>query len=60
MEEQFTRFIYITYQGKQSGSVLLANKQCTEQLEQKQILPMAKGIGRTANIIKNRPNFRLR
>jgi len=57
MEEQFTHFVSITYQGKQNGSILLTNKQCTEQLEQTQILSMAKCMSRTASIAKNRPNF---
>jgi len=52
MEEQFTHFTYITYQWKQNGSVLLVNKQCTEQLERTQNLPMAKCMGRTGNITK--------
>jgi len=30
MEEQFTRLICLTYQGKQNGSVLSTNNQCTE------------------------------
>ena len=30
----------ITYQGKQNGSVLLTNEQCTEQSEQTQTLPI--------------------
>ena len=42
MEEQFTCFIYITYQGKQNGSVLLTNERCTEQMEQTQILSHTK------------------
>ena len=50
MEEQFTPLICLTYQGKQNGSVLSTNNQFTEQLEQTQILPMAKCMGRTANI----------
>ena len=45
MEKQFTRFICITYWGKQNGSVLGTNEWCTEQLEQKKILPMAKCTG---------------
>jgi len=40
MEEQFIRFICLTYQGKQNGSVLSTNNQCMEQLERTQILPM--------------------
>ena len=52
MEEQSTRFICITYQGKQNGSVLLTNKQCMEQLEQTQILPHTKCTCQTANISK--------
>ena len=43
MEKQFTRFICI--RGKQNGSVLGTNEWCTEQLEWKQILPMAKCTG---------------
>jgi len=38
MEDQSTRFICITYWGKQNGRVLLTNKQCTEQLKLTQIL----------------------
>jgi len=30
MEEQFTRLICLTYQGKQNGSVVSTNNQCTE------------------------------
>ena len=45
IEEQSKRFICITYQGKQNGSVLLTNKQCTEQLKWKQILFIAKYTG---------------
>jgi len=29
MEEQFKHFIYITYQGKENGSILSTNKRCT-------------------------------
>ena len=36
MEEQFTHLICIAFQGKQNSSVLLTNKQCTEQLERTQ------------------------
>jgi len=50
MEKQFTHFICITYQGKQNGSVISTNNQCTELLERTQILPMAKCMGCTANI----------
>ena len=57
MEEQFKHLICLTYQGKQNGNVLLTNNQCMEQLERTQILPMAKCMGRTANIALNRPNF---
>ena len=44
-EEQPTRFICITYQGKQNGSAILTNKRCMEQLEQTQFLVMAKYTG---------------
>ena len=50
MDKQFTRFICITYQGKQNGSVVSTNNQCTEWLQRTQILPMAKCMGSTANI----------
>jgi len=53
MEEQFTRFICITYRRKQNGNVLLTNEWCTEQLKQTQFLPMAK----CTDSQQNRPNF---
>ena len=33
-------YLKVTYQGKQNGSVLSTNEQCTEQLEQAQIFPI--------------------
>ena len=50
MEEQSTHFIWITYQGKQNGSILLTNECCMEQFEQPQILSMTKCMGHIVKI----------
>jgi len=42
IEEQSKCLFCKIYQGKHNGSVLLTNERYTEQLEQTQILPMAK------------------
>ena len=51
------RFICVTHQEKQNGSILLTNEWCTAQLEQTQILPIQKCMGHTAIVAKNHLDF---
>ena len=52
IEEQSICFICTTYQRKHNGSIFLTIECCTEQLEQTQILPMAKCTGKQQKLLQ--------